>query len=230
MLPENETPESNEPSTESSNSAPDPIVNLKAEMNRKLGNLTDTNSRLEAQLAAIAASLKPAAPATPEKKVSVFEDEEAFAQSLEARVASRLDQVLSQRDQHSATIAALVNDYPELADGSSELTVRAVEIFNSMSPADKASSIAYKTAVQSAALEHGVRPKSKRAKSTENDSFSLGASSGGSEPRRAAKGQLDERTKLFAEAVGLNLDDPKNKASADRIKSNHGRKNYNKWA
>jgi len=217
----------------------DAVVNLKAEFNRKLGNLSETNARLEAQLAALAAALPKAAPAqtaVPAKKVSVFDDEEAFAASIEERVSARVDQVLTTREvaqaKNAQLIQGLISEFPELSDGSSDLTLKAVEVYNNMSADDKRAPLAYKAAVQQAALEMGVKPKSKRAKASSDESFSLGSGSGAAEatPRKQKSQGIDPRTKMFAEAVGLNLDDPKNKASAERIANNHGRKNYNKWA
>jgi hypothetical protein len=199
-----------------SNQAEDPIKNLKAEMNRKLEN---TNAQLQALLAAINTQNKPA-PSEPAKKVSVFEDEEAYAARVvaeaEARIEKKLAKEREQQTKQAQTINQLVMEFPELAQQDHSLTKRAVEIYNSLSDDEKNSPIAYKAAVKEAALELDIKPKAKRSQQRkEDDSFSLGGSSQGSK-RPAPASEVDKVRESLAEAFGIKLT-PEVK---ERLKSN----------
>lgn len=213
--------------------AGDDLKNVKAEFNRKIGNLEETNKQLLAQLKNLTEVVKPAkAPAEPSKKVSVFDDEEAYATRIKEEAAAEIERKLEQQQAQQAkqaqVINSLVTDFPELSDGNHDLTKRAVEIFNGLEESERKSPSAYRTAVLSAASEFGMRPKSKRTSSSD-DSFALGGGGGESRASKRSAGEISEGTKTFAALVGLDLDDPKNKASADRIKTKHGRKSYSKW-
>lgn len=208
----------------------DEIKNIKAEMNRKLSNLEQSNAQLLAQLQALSQP-KPA-PQT-QKKVSVFEDEDAYAQDIISKADRLLEEKLSRRDKEvakqQAVISGLVSEFPELADTSHSLSRRAVEIYNGFSEEEKVSPIAYKAAVKEAALELDVKPKHKR-KASEDEAFAL-SGSGSSAPKgkRAGAegdGELDPRTVMFAEMVGMDL----TKEVKERMVKKHGRKTYSKWA
>lgn len=216
---------------------PDPIQNLKSEFQRKYTNLEETNRQLMAQMQQLMTRQQAPAPKSEpnaKKLQDVWFDnpEEAarmVADGVETKMRRELAQVQQAQAKQQATIGALMKDFPELADNGSKLTTRAVEIYNAMSDEDKSSPVAYRAAVKEAAMELDLKPKSKRTPASD-DSFSLGGDgAGASRPKPSGKKEVDQRTKLFAEAVGLNLDDPKNKKSLERIQGRHGRKSYESW-
>lgn len=207
----------------------DEIKNLKSEMNRKIDNLSKTNEQLLAQLNNMAKSFQPPKkPETPQqnKKASVFEDEDAFANSIKEQAKAELREEINKANQLTSkqqqTIATLVKDFPELNDGDSDLAKRAIEIFNSMPEDERVSPVAYKAAVKEAALDLDIRPKSKR-KSSEgesDDSFTLGSRSS-ERPRESGPKKVDRRTALFAEALGVDV-----KKVEQRIQK---RKSFTSW-
>lgn len=199
------TPESQ--ADQSTPAAEDPIKNLKAEMNRKLEN---TNAQLQALLAAINTPKVVATPvAEPAKKVSVFEDEDAYAARIKAETVAeiRREQAAQQTAQQkqAQTINALISEFPELSNMNDPLTKRAVEIFEALSPDEKASPVAYKAAVKEAALDLDIKPKSKRkAESKADDSFALGGSNGVTK-RPPAQTEAEKVRLQLAEAFGLKV-------------------------
>lgn len=218
----------------------DPLLNLKSEMARKTEKLAEDNKKLSQQLAEISQMLQSQRPQSTNGSQSgdedledlAYRDPKAYAKKVEERAAARADALINQRlnqqQQTNAILNQLVSDYPELSDSSSELTLKAVEIYKSMSDDEKRSSSAYKIAVRDAAADLGVLPKAKR-KATANDDFALGSgSSGVGSPNRSGNRQteLGENTLAFAELMGLNI---KDKKVVERLKQRSQRKNWGKY-
>lgn len=198
----------------------DELKNLKAEMNRKLENINATIAEQLKSLKAAPSAPAPSAPA--QKKVSVFDDEDAYAESVvsaaEERIARKLAAEREAQAKQQATIGALMSEFPELGNNDHELTKKAAEIFQALPDEDKASRLAMEAAVRKAALEVGVKPKSKRG-GDENDAFSMGGS--GSRSVKRDSESLDPRTVEFAKLMGV---DPE--AVKKRVKT---RKNFTSW-
>lgn len=205
--------------------AADPLKNLKAEFDRKLGNadsklaeLQKTNELLMAKIQAMNT------PAPVKKETSLtdllYSDPEAYAREIESRAeAKALARVTAQQEKMnkvSNTIGALVNEYPELQDNGHSLSKRAVEIFSSLPDEEKQSSLSYKMAVKDAAEELGIKPRSKRPVD-EEPSFS---GSYRSSSRSRKKEGISPVTEAWAEALGVNLKDEKVKA---RVLENQSR-------
>lgn len=213
----------------------DALTNVKAEFSRKLSNIEQKYSNLESTNAQLLATLQAmqAPKAAPAQKIEdVWFDKpaqaaESIVAQAEERIMKKLDSRSDQLHRQNATLSELVNQFPELSDGSNEFTKRAVEIYSAMSAEDKSSPLAYKAAVKDAALEMGVVPKSKRKEYEEDFSISGGGSSSqrAERPSRQKSG-VDSATEEFARLVGVNIDDPKVR---DRIKSRHNRRSYNNW-
>jgi len=204
----------------------DPIKNLKAEMDRKLSNLQQTNEALIKQVQAMIQP-KPAASSTASsaKLEDVwFDKPEEAASRIEERVLTKISKQQETAAKSNATIGQLVSEFPELSDNNSDLTKKAVEIYSSFSEDEKSSPVAYRAAVREAAMELGVSPKSKRQASSEDDTFSIGGSSSSREDRRAAK-QMDQATLEFASIMGLDVNDKK---VVERIKAKTKR-NFNRY-
>lgn len=202
------------------NSTPeDPIKNLKAEMDRKLSNseaklseLSNTNIALMQKLEEISRSVKPQAPASSNEDLSdvFYKDPTRYAQIVEERASARAEKASQQREaamrKTQGVLGQLQNDFPELASPDHELTRRAVEIYNGLPDDEKASSMSYKLAVQSAAVEMGVKPRSKRPVADDEPTGSSGSSSGRSSTRKREK--LDSNTEELAAIFGIDTSNP----------------------
>jgi hypothetical protein len=229
MENQEQTPET----TPETNQAEDKLFNFKKEVERKMGNLEQTNAQLAKlieTMTATAAQAKPVAAAdtTNIKRASVFEDEEAYTRSIleEANniVDKKLSSVQAKQTEQQTLIAALVADFPELNSSDHQLTKSAVETYNKLSDKEKASPIAYKLAVQQAALELGIKPKAKRSQD-ETDDFVIAGGSGAMS-KKPRQNEMDERTLAFAQLMGL---DTSKSEVKDRLKKRAARKTYNNW-
>jgi len=215
------------------------INNLKQEMSRKLGNyesklneLAQTNQALLQKLSQLTQP-KPISVKTDDDDMDKlwYDDPRKAAAKIKEQTKAEImaeyqkDQEIKAKTQ--STLATLVNDYPELNDATSDLTKRAVELYNAMSDAEKTSPVAYKAAVREAASDLGILPVKKRVVS-DDDSFS-GSSSATtrSDGRRSSKkDDLDPRTIAFAKLVGLKIEDDNVKS---RVKERAKRTDWNKY-
>lgn len=215
----------------------DEIKNMKAEFGRKLEN---TNQQLAQVLEALKAQTAPKAPQKAEAdgegdlSEMIYSDPNKFVNKLTEKVSAAVDKKLSSAQaattKYQQVVGSIISEFPEAGDQSSELTKRANELFLALPAEDRDNPLALKTSVTAAAAELGIKPKSKRPKVSDDDGFSLGGGGGGARERKTAQKEIDRNTELFAEAVGLDLNDPKNKEAKERIKNGHGRKSYEKWS
>lgn len=191
----------------------DPLKNLKAELDRKLGNADAKLSQLQEANAALLAKLERlSTPTAPTKEASLtdllYNDPEKYAQMVERRAEEKaLAQMQRQQAQMvktSTTISELQNEFPELSDSGHELTKKAVEVYNSLPEEERTTSLAYKMAVKAAALDLGYKPRSKRPVDEEP---SIGSGYGRGAPRKSNK--LDTDTELAAQIFGIDTSDPK---------------------
>lgn len=220
----------------------DPVKNVKAEMDRKLGNIETTVQQLAQTNQALAAQLQKMQEKKPEStgtqkpwKDRFYENEDAALNEVEenatrrATEAMRNLQAIEQRKQNA--VNQMVNDYPELAI-ESPLKAKSVEIFNALSKEEQADPNAIKLAVREAAADLGMLPKSKRKEEVtdnDDDTFSL-SGKGGSEGKKGRRGQksgdLAQETLDFAELLGRPVDDEKYIA---RLKKANERSNWSKF-
>jgi hypothetical protein len=209
------------------NPANDEIKNLKAEMSRKMSNLEATNAKLMEQLQSLVRPAASEPKAEKPIKDLIWDDPEAalaiVEERAEKRVMSKVEKAQKEQQRQQATLSALVSEFPELGYADHDLTRTAVEKYNALSDDEKLSPVAYKAAVNEAALELGIKPKSRR-KETDDDSYTVG-SSGRSTPA-PKKEKLSQDTIAFAQAMGLNVNDEKLK---ERLRTNHGRKSYTRY-
>lgn len=213
---------------------PNPNADLLARTDALAQQNEKLSKQLESMMSAITAVAQPkAVPVGDDDDLEVlaYKDPKAYARKIQEQAERRADALVNARlnaqQQTNAVLTQLTSDYPELADSNSELTKKAVEIYNSLSPAEKQSPTAYKVAVRDAAAEVGLLPKSKR-KSSSGDDFSFGGGSAGSgnrsESRKADK--LSNETLAFAEALGMDI---KDKKVVERLQSRAQRKNWNRY-
>lgn len=224
--------EANETDTNQEVQKPDEIKNLKAEFSRKqenvLGELNQIKQMLQAQKQE-----------TQQRHQMIAEDDipdpvlepKKYKDYIKQEVLKETSSVVNTNNQRQSQLAALVQNYPELQDGSSELTKKAVDMYNKLSESEKMSPNAYKYAVQDAASELGVLAMSKR-KQTQNDdgedSYTMDSSNYQSNKRpskQAKSDKLDDATLAFAEAIGRPVNDPK---YIESLKKYNTRKNWNK--
>jgi hypothetical protein len=193
--------------------APDPITNIKGEMNRKLGNLESKLAEMTATIQAQLAQMqKPAAAAEPRAqkplKDLLYDDPEAYARAVTEEATRHAEKLIEERtrkaNEQQSILSSLVSEYPELNSMDAELTKLAVEKYKGIGAE---SPIAYRAAVAEAAAELGVKPKSKRKASAESDgeSFSLGGSGGSGKPSRAQSAQVDKAVEALAARMGVSV-------------------------
>jgi len=200
--------------------AQDPIKNIKGEMGRKFENiqsqLQEQNKVMEQLLNQLAQKQQQNTrpnEQTEQVKLSdlVYNDPDKAAAIMEQRAYDRATQAvnaaMNQKEQAQAVLAKMTSDYPELNDESSELRSKALSTYASLSDSDKANPNGYRIAIREAAAELGILPSAKRPKKESNDNFSLGSQQGG---KREGRNQaIDSNTLALAEAMGLNVKDPK---------------------
>jgi hypothetical protein len=195
----------------------DPIKNLKAEIDRKLGNadsrmaeLQKTNEALISKLNELTKPTQAQKPAEPSMSDLLYSDPEKYAQLIQERAEQRAVERISRQQDKIAkvngVIGQLAAEYPELSDSNHALTKKAVEIYNSLPEEEKQTSLAYKMAVREAAEELSVKPKSKRPVDDEPSFGSSGSRSG----RRSQK--LDSGTEQLARIFGIDTSDEKVKS------------------
>jgi hypothetical protein len=234
--------------TTSSGGAPaanteDPIKQVKSEFSRKTDNIASQLSQQQAKIdqimnAVIAQQQAMARPApTAEKDIDPIDDPKGFAKKIAADAArTATEQVMqysqSQSQQQASqqqVLNALVQDYPELNDRSSELFIKAQEIQATMSAEERYNPTAIRAAVREAAGEVGLLPMKKRTNKGNVDDFTVdssGSSPNTAQRRQAKETELAPETLAFAEAIGMNINDPKYLASLKKVNQ---RKNWGKF-
>lgn len=216
----------------------DKASNQNADLLARTEALAQQNEKLSKQLESVMSAITQVAQpkqgvqeSEDDLEVLAYKDPKAYARKVQEQAEKRADAIVNARlnaQQHTNSVLnQLTSDYPELADSGSELTKKAVEIYNSLSPAEKQSPTAYKVAVRDAAAEVGLLPKSKRKQSNSDDfSFGGGSSTASSRAEGRKAEQLSNETLAFAEAMGMNI---KDKGVVERLKTRAQRKNWNKY-
>lgn len=194
------------------------IKNLQAEMNRKTSNLDSKleqiNQQLQ-QLSLLGNNVQPSNNNT-NQRPDFLTDPEGYERYIEQKFEAKLNDRMSAQQRQQSEIASLVSNFPELSDGSSELSQAAIKAYNNLSQQEKGMPGAYKLAVQGAALDLGILPKSKRnanqGKSISNESDDLGArgnSEAGARQDNRKKQKIEDSTLSFAQLLGKDINDPK---------------------
>ena len=215
----------------------DPLKNFKSEMDRKMTNfdtkvdqMAKTNQELLAQIKALTA------PPVPEPAVDEFDDlfldnpKEAARKIKEDAVAEmRAEMQVQQEGQQKQAriLTQLTQKFPELNDPNSELTKKAVELYNEMDAADQTDPKSYRIAVGDAALELGIQPLSKRKKVEDDDDDGY-AVSPSSNPKvgKTKIEKLDPNTIEVARLMGLDVE---NEKVLESLKSKAKRTNWSTY-
>lgn len=215
---------------------------LQKVIDEKFGSLSKTLEQLNQKLSAN--TEKQSAP----KKQQVEEDDldtliladprkavERITSKVKEDVFNTVRQENTQKDSFAVKFSELQNEYPEIADMSSDLYKRAKEIMQE-SQTGAYDSSALERSVLRAASEKGVLPMQHRRKQQqsdgeESDGGYIGGGNGFSENRpnrRKSSDKLPAATLAFAELVGMNIKDPK---VVERLTKtyNDRRGNWNKY-
>lgn len=208
------------------------LKNTKAEFDRKTANLEASNKQLQDQILALTQQMKPAPKNEPIKKVSVFEDEDAFAARISSETEARINKNIeaqNEKNRRMQTVSTqLVADYPELADKSSPLMKKADELFRALPDDERAHPYAMKLAVQEAAAELDMKPFSKRTRADQEDpdTFQIGGGSGAAVNKKKGPRDLSAEQETLAQLLGIDISKPETR---ERIKEKHGRGSYGRF-
>lgn len=229
---------------EQGTSAPE-LTNVKAEFNRKIDNVGSKLASLEESNKALMAHIQALSQAGNAAQNSAnkgnlkekwFDAPEEAAEMLAGDIENRISKKIEARDalivKQNQTLSKLVSDYPELSNSEHEMTKRAVEIYNAMPKDEQSNPAGYKAAVREAASELGIVVKSKRSDDIDADSDNFSISGGNNtrssvRNRKGGSGAVDPAAEELARLFGLDIDN--DKALKERIRTNHGRKSWNKW-
>lgn len=215
----------------------DPIKNVKAEMDRKLQNISDQiRAQNEAMMQQMQAMAQAAQPKASTQKVDLSElaytDPEAYAEQIAQRVSSRVDQNLKQNSAVQSTLQEMMTEYPELNDTKSEMYAKAMSAYSKLSETEKQSPMGYRLAIREAAADVGLVPVSKRRK-TDNDDFAFGGNVNGNgegdsrrDNRKQKEGEIDQLTLEWSRLLGR---DPEDKKVKDGLKKANSRKDYKRY-
>lgn len=229
------------PEGDQSGQAAEGLTNLKAEMDRKLTNVTeqlqktnDMNAQLLEQMKAQQQAASKPAPSPEATNIGdmMFEDGNKAAaliqkQATDAAVATiRTETAAKEQAQarQNEVIGRLLTDYPELSNSNHDLYKKTVERYNAMSDLDKQSPVAYESAALRAALELGVKPYSQRDESEVSEGFTLGSNASGANNTKAEL-EADSNMYKIAEALGVDVSSDEAKA---KLKARQ-RKNWLKY-
>jgi hypothetical protein len=201
-------------------SAPDPIKNVKAEFERKYGNVESKLSALEQTNRALAEQLSKFQ-AGPAKAASddldpdeVLTNTGQFVNKLINKVSKSVESTLESRsradNERAQVLAALVQDYPELQQAGSEMYQETLKSLGELPQEMQASSHGYKMAAYKAAANLGLQPKQRRAKkdSEASDDFSFKGGKSAA-PKKQAKSEIDPKILMTAELFGIDITDEK---------------------
>jgi hypothetical protein len=231
--------------TTSSGGAPaanteDPVKQIKSEFSRKTDNIASQLQAQQAKIdqimnAVIAQQQAMSRPHQEEREIDPIDDPKAFARKIKEDAKREAMQEVQQYSQSQAqqnaqqqqVLNSLVQDYPELNDRSSDLFMKAQEIQATMSESERYSPTAIRAAVREAAGEVGLLPMKKRTNKN-NDDFTVSSesSSRSTTKSRSKETELAPETLAFAEAIGMNINDPK---YLEKLKAAASRKSWGRF-
>lgn len=220
--------------------APDPIAQLKGETSRKLENVDAKLQALQQTNALLLEKLTQMAPPPPAKKTEadsedltalMYSDpakyhaiiEERAATKAEHRIGEKLNRQQTEQARTNAVLAELTSEYPEIQDTTSELSKKTLELYSKLSEPERNNVSAWKLTVKEAAMELGMKPKSKRP--VDDDAGFVGPSSGNPSRRRQQSNKLSPETEQWAQLLGVDIEDP---VVRDRIVQ-RAQRDFTKW-
>jgi hypothetical protein len=155
---------------------------------------------------------------------------EAIKEQTKKEVMKEFTKTTEAQSQRQAAIQSTISEvtaaYPELTKADHPMTQKVYEILGPNAQNSDPKDI--KLAVLQAADDLSLLPASKRKKKTMNDDEFTGLTSKGQKSPASKKGddELEEGTRQWAKALGLNLKDPGVMA---RLKARSKRSNWTEW-
>lgn len=202
------------------------LTNFKAEINRKLENVTSQNKNANDTLLALANSVQArqieAENAAYKKRMDTLAAEEPskFQEEVETRVKQVAEQVAVEAVSRATTanaqaqakqaqvIGEITSNYPEINMPNHPMQKKVLELYNALPEDERNSSTAYRLIAKEAAEELGIKPMSKRSEEELDDFVGYGRGSRGASAGRKRQG-VDPKTLQFAELMGINVNDEK---------------------
>ncbi len=211
----------------------DPVKNIKAEMDRKLSNLTKQLEEQARLMQQMAVQRQPEVPQASSKSTKIDPFADDFDQQIERMVESRLNNKINAQSRETQVINEMRNDYPELDRADSELSQKVLEIYKQYGENERGP-LAIKAAIRDAAADLGLVPARKRARKEDSGEETLssgsGSEGGGNSRRNSKKDEIDPKTEAFAalldKATGRERT-PEQRREA--LKKYAGRKTWNKY-
>lgn len=209
--------------------APDPMETLRQELKNTKSESARKMDNIQAQLAELAAALRPKPQETPVDKNLIYDDPDKYAQIIEERAVAKAEQrvlgKVQQQNSYQMKVAAMQADFPEFKDESSEAYRLANQEYQQLPAHLQGTTEGLEIAMQRAALKTGLVPASKRRRASTEDYIPPTTNTG----RRAPPPKDDtdpkavEFAKIMAVATGRNPNDPK---MLERVKEAAKRKSW----
>lgn len=222
----------------------DPFKNLKAEMDRKLQNLQQTNeqltkqnsdlsSKLDTMISRIDAASRPPARTQEDWEDLKYTDPDKYLELREEEIVNKAvnasQATIQKQTQVNNTVSEMTREYPELNDENSELTKKALGLAAERKINFQDNPLLIKEIVREAADSLNLAPAKYRTKNeTEVDMSDFIASGGrgsGQPPKKKEKDELDPKVIANAELMGLDTKDPE---VIKRLK-NYSKRDFGKW-
>lgn len=202
------------------------LTNFKAEMNRKLENVTSQSKNANDTLIALANSVQARQveqQQTAYKKqmdTLAAEDPSRFQEETAKRAADAARQATEEAMVRAQTVSAqaqakqaqvigeITSNYPEINLPNHPMQKKVLELYNALPEEERNSSVAYKLIAKEAAEELGIKPMSKRTEDEMDEFVGYGRGSRGQGAGRKRAG-IDPKTLQFAELMGINVKDEK---------------------
>jgi hypothetical protein len=235
----NEEPSSESTESESTEQQPDPIHNLKQEMNRKQSNLeaklAETNAQLAQMIASVQASLTQAKPEPAKSAKSardlLYDSPDEFVEQVTQQATAKAQaEVRRSQEMQSAVQSAIMemsSKYPEFGQAGSEAAQKAVEYGSKLPAHLRGTAEGAEIAMARAAAELGLIPSSKRAKSSSNDDAAVGGGSRSTASSTKGKGKVDESVIIMGKLLGVDYEADKNRAK--NLEKSSTRQKWNKY-
>lgn len=237
-------PEAEDVSNESTESAsteqqPDPIHNLKQEMNRKQSNLeaklAETNAQLAQMIASVQASLTQAKPeaSAPTKSARdlLYDSPDEFVEQVTQKATAKAQaEVRRSQEMQNAVQSAIMEmsaKYPEFGQAGSEAAQKAVEYGSKLPAHLRGTAEGAEIAMARAAAELGLIPSSKRTKSVSDDVAVGGGSRGTGASGAKGKAKVDESVIIMGKLLGVDYEADKTRAK--NLEKTATRQKWNKY-
>jgi len=213
----------------------DLIKNMKAEFARKTSNIeaqqAETQRQLQEILEQVQKSMQPAKEPKKSARELVFDDPEEFVRSTVERAAIEADERVTKKFEASQAmqnaVSSLSQQYPEFSQDGSEATALAVQKAAKLPAKLKGTAEGARLVMLETAAELGLVMSSRRKKASDDSEPVAGSrNTATSTAKKAPQGKVDEKTRAFAELIGLDFSDPKQVAALEKSSQ---RKNWSSY-